>query len=160
MQYPTSRFHLLSLGLLWGAWVTSPALASAAPTGSILPLMLSWWPSHSSGIFKTSGVPWWNWTLTNSLSWTLFRDSIPATLHPMTLSSFQNQVPPSLTASLRYNLGHIWNTASVCWPWGKTSQKKLNDSHSLITADPSALADQHQLSQPGIGLTSVALVSC
>lgn len=28
-----------------------------------------------------------------------------------------------LATSMRYSLGLLWNIASVCWPWGNTSQK-------------------------------------
>lgn len=99
----------------------------------------------------------------------LFRDSSPtsqyqasATLHG---SCFQNQyhvvtlIPPSLTASIWYNLGYLWNTASDSQ---KTLLRRfhLSDAGFLITANFSASVDQYQWSQQRKGFTWVVLVSC
>lgn len=95
------------------------------------------WSFHGTGISKT-------WDLlqqlgcifTNSVSWALFWEKAHHTVtclsgspQPRPLHAFKTSTTgdsytiPSLAISTKYNVGHVWNTAAVCWTSENTFQK-------------------------------------
>lgn len=108
----------------WGLplQIPSPGLCSWSQTSTSLHDSLQFWAFNS----------YWGCAFTNSFSWSL---TVPNLHNPFTPSK---PVPlPSSAARFKYNLVCLWNTASVCWPWGNASHKiSPNDaSLLLITAD-------------------------
>lgn len=129
---PMSGIHSWAAGLLQRAWATSLVLSSVAHTawlrGSIPHLSMfltniSWyWHLQNLWPFAATGLPFQQ---QESLSWALLRESSPAT-PCQALAAVHGLLLPSKPAPhvwffyhkiscMNYNLGCLWNTASLCW---------------------------------------------
>jgi hypothetical protein len=156
----------IQLTIFWApprAWVTSPAMPFVAHTSSSrlqMPVLYccccSWWSSHGTVISKTMRDPF-------SPGPSIATEAAPS---PMT---FRVLSVPSLSCSAwplhafktsttwvtltyyhvplqqEYNLGYLWNTASLCFQKILPRRCHLNDAGLfLITANFLAPAIQHQ----------------
>ena len=145
----------IQLTIFWApprAWVTSPAMPFVAHASSSrlqMPVLhcccCSWWSSHGTGISKTLHDPF---SPGPSIA-------TEAALSPMAFHGLsQCQASAALLNSLihyqvplqqEYNLGYLWNTASLCFQKTLPRRCHLNDAGLfLITANFLAPANQHQ----------------
>jgi hypothetical protein len=154
----------IQLTIFWApprAWVTSPAMpfVAHAPSSRLQMTALhcccySWWSSHGTGISKTLHDlfnPGPSIATEAALSPMAFHGlsqcQASAALHDpfmpsctwVTLTHYQ--VP----LQQEYNLGYLWNTASLCFQKTLPRRCHLNDAGIfLITANLLAPANQHQ----------------
>ena len=156
----------IQLTIFWApprAWATSSAMPFVAHTSSsrlqmpVLHCCCSWWSSHGTGISKTLHDPF-------SPGLSIATEAAPSPMAFHGLSQCRasaalrdpfmpsKPVPPGWLlhitkphCSTRYNLGYLWNTASLCSQKTLPRRCHLNDAGLiLITTNFLAPANQHQ----------------
>jgi hypothetical protein len=173
-KHPISRLHPWSFGFLQRAWVTSLALPFSRTCSLVSRCHLAplhscgcfWWSSHGTSISKNAGVPCCKWAVLTPIASPGLSPGtldLPHSAKPQLLSMpstcFQNQhrLSDSYTSKFscrcKVHPWWLWNTAaSVCWPWGNTSQKTspqwcwslLNYSWFFSSSWPDTIDSSHK----------------
>lgn len=161
-----------SSGLLQRVWVTFPSLPSSVQTAYLLGS--SWLHSTAAAVLDghsmalASPKPLWSSAPSGQhyLSRALFQNSRSATVPNLSCSPWLSKpVPPgwSSPAANKRNTSATTGTQFLCAEPEETLPRELHLHDAalfLITADSSAPADQHPLSQQSKGFSLVVLVSC